>query len=70
MTRKLSKKRVGIAVFGVVLLFIAVYIVIWRIELKLADGGDITLEVGEELSHDVADYLNLTWYLPSEREDI
>ena len=68
--RKLSKKRVGIAVFGVLLLFMAVYIMIWRLGLKLVDGGTITMQVGEELSQDVEDYLNLTWYLPFERENI
>lgn len=70
MARRLSKKRIGIAIFGVVVLFMAIYIVIWRMELKLVDDGEITLEVGEELSHDVEDYLSLTWYLPSEREQI
>lgn len=70
MARTLSKKHIGIAFFGIVVLFMAIYIAIWRMELKLIGDGEITLEVGEELSHDVEDYLNLTWYLPSEREQI
>ena len=68
--KNLSQKHMGIVMLGMMILFIAIYIVVWRTELKLADGGHMVLEVGEELSHDVEDYLNLTWYLPSEREDI
>ena len=66
--KNLSQKHMGIVMLGMMILFIAIYIVVWRTELKLADGGHMVLEVGEELSHDVEDYL--TWYLPSEREDI
>ena len=68
--KSVSQKHMGIIILGMVILFIAIYIVVWRMELKFIDGGHMVLEVGEELSHDVEDYLNLTWYLPSEREDI
>ena len=68
--KSVSQKHMGIIILGMVILFIAIYIVVWRMELKLIDGGHMVLEVGEELSHDVEDYLNLTWYLPSERDNI
>ena len=58
--KSVSQKHMGIIILGMVILFIAIYIVVWRMELKLIDGGHMVLEVGEELSHDVEDYLNLT----------
>ena len=35
------------SILGMVILFIAIYIVVWRMELKLIDGGHMVLEVGK-----------------------
>ncbi len=46
--KSVSQKHMGIIILGMVILFIAIYIVVWRMELKLIDGGHMVLEVGEE----------------------
>lgn len=68
--RKLSKKRVAVALGGVMLCIAVIYLVLWRLDFHLVGNGEIKIEVGGELSRQVEDYVDLTWYLPFEKEEI